>query len=495
MNKTLDFIKSKSNIIIAIGVILCAIILIIPILNIALYNAPSTDDYSYGFETHMAWENTHNIFSVLKEAFKNIAETYRDWQGTFSAVFMFSMQPSIFGIQFYSITTFVLIFILFISNICLTKTIARRLFKYTKNSAVYIISTILTIFAIEMLPNPVQSLFWWNGSIYYTFYYSIMLLTISAVIKLITSENKKSLIVWTILSILLSVFLGGGNYPTALSYILILALVTLSLFISKNKNKYIILAITVITIISLLISMVAPGNAVRQATCDNSLGAIKSVFVAISEGANLIFKWTNLIVIIGLLILLPFILQVIKKSKFKFRYPLVFTIVSFGIFCSQLVPPLYAMNNIGEGRLIDMVYYSYYWLLVLNIGYYAGWLQSKFEEKTNSLMEYINERIIIYVSILFVILFIVCFPTKNYKEFTSYKALNSLANNEAVNYHNEIIERYKLFEDKELKDVSLKKLINHPDLLYVWDITEDKDDWVNVAVSQYFNKNSTVVEK
>ena len=298
MNKTLDFIKSKSNIIIAIGVILCAIILIIPILNIALYNTPSTDDYSYGFETHMAWENTHNIFSVLKEAFKNIAETYRDWQGTFSAVFMFSMQPSIFGIQFYSITTFVLIFILLISNICLTKTIARRLFNYTKNSAVYIISIILTIFAIEMLPNPVQSLFWWNGSIYYTFYYSIMLLTISAIIKLITSENKKSLIIWTILSILLSVFLGGGNYPTALSYILILALVTLSLFISKNKNKYFILTITVITIISLLISMVAPGNAVRQATCDNSLGAVKSVFVAISEGANLIFKWTNLIVIL-----------------------------------------------------------------------------------------------------------------------------------------------------------------------------------------------------
>lgn len=82
-----------------------------------------------------------------------------------------------------------------------------------------------------------------------------MLLAISAMINVITNENKKS---WLILSVILSIFLGGGNYPTALAYTEILTLITLSLFISKNKNKYFLAGVTVITIISFLISILAP---------------------------------------------------------------------------------------------------------------------------------------------------------------------------------------------------------------------------------------------
>ncbi len=497
MNKILNFIKSKSNIIIAVGVIICAIILVVPILQIAKYNMPSADDYSYGYETHLAWENTHNIFNVLKASFKTVAQTYNGWQGTFSAIFMFALQPSIFGnVQFYSITTFILIFTLLISNICLIKTIAKKLFNYNKNSVVFIISILITVFAIEMLPEPVQSLFWWNGSIYYTFFYSIMLLAISAIINLITSKTQKGgVILWTILCVLLSVVVSGSNFPTALSYTIILVLITLSLFIIKNKKKYHLSAITVVTIVSFLISVLAPGNAVRQSMNDNSLGAVKSILAALVEGTKLIYNWTNLIVVIGFLILIPFIYQVIKESKFKFKYPLIFTIISFGIFCSQLVPPLYALNDIGAGRLIDMVYYSYYWLLLLNFGYYLGWITKKFGEEFNNLMEYINERIIIYVSILFVVLILVCFPTKKYKEFTSYEALNSLVTGEAANYHEEMLERYKILENEDIKEVYLKELTNHPYLLFFNDFNEDKDFWINSDAARYFNKNFIIIEK
>lgn len=495
MNQLSSFLKKHSNFIIAIGVIICAVILIAPILNIAIYNMPSTDDYSYGLETHHAWVESHNVFNVIKEAFKRIGTTYQNWQGTYSAVFFFALQPSIFGVQFYSITTFVLLFTLLLAHICLVKTIAKKLFNYTKNSIVFIISLILTLFAIETLPDPVQSLFWWNGSTYYTFFFSIMLITIASIINFITSKSKKGQWGWFILSTLLSAFLSGGNYPTALSYTLILAIITLSLFILKNKKKYYMVVMTAITAICFLISMIAPGNSVRQSVSDNSLGAVKSVLFAIFEGTKLIYNWTNLIVVVEILILIPFIYQIISKSKFEFRYPLIFTIISFGVFFAQLVPPLYAMNSTGEGRLIDLVYYSYYWLLILNVGYYLGWIQRKFSKETNSLMEYINDKKLIYVFVLFMVLILICFPTKKYKDFTSYKAINSLVNGEAVSYHDEVLERYKILEDDDIKDVSIKPLQFHPSLLYVFDFTEDTKNWVNVAASMYFNKNYISIEK
>ncbi len=81
--------------------------------------------------------------------------------------------------------------------------------------------------------------------------------------------------------ILLTIIIGGGNYPTALIFIMMSFLATAYLFITKNNKKWSLLGVTLVGIISLGISMIAPGNGVRQSFCDDSLGAIGSIFKGI----------------------------------------------------------------------------------------------------------------------------------------------------------------------------------------------------------------------
>ncbi len=255
--KFLDTVSKKQNIIILIMLILIFIFLITPILQVSQYNVPSADDYTYGANTYKIWKNTHNIFSIIKEAGLEVIRTYKDWQGTFSAVFIFALQPSIFGVNFYKITTIILLTSFTFSNIFLVKTIANKLFNYYKKSPIFIVSLILIIFSLEFIPVPRESLFWWNGSTYYTLFYCIMLITIALLINLIKSGNNKN-IINTIIIILLTIILGGSNYCTSLQYVSILSLLTILCFINKNNKKWYMLLINIIGIFALIISMIAP---------------------------------------------------------------------------------------------------------------------------------------------------------------------------------------------------------------------------------------------
>ena len=83
--------------------VLALILLLVPMLKAAEYDVPSADDYANGLPTYRAWTRTGSIFSVLKAAWRHTAGLYRTWQGTFSAIFLFALNPMIFGEQYYPI--------------------------------------------------------------------------------------------------------------------------------------------------------------------------------------------------------------------------------------------------------------------------------------------------------------------------------------------------------------------------------------------------------
>ena len=493
MKEFLEKVKGKSSIITAVTVCLLTIVSLIPIFIMAKYSMPAADDYSYSITTYHAWEETHNIFAVLKSAFEKIGETYNNWQGTFSAVLLFSLQPSVFGIEFYGIGTIILVLALLFSNWYLVKTIAKKCFNYSKNSLVLILALVPTAISIQFLPDARESLFWWNGASYYTLFYSIMLIAIGVMIRVIKSEKKKNTIINMVGLILLTIIIGGGNYPTALIFIMMSFLAAAYLFITKNNKKWSLLGVTLVGIISLGISMIAPGNGVRQSFCDDSLGAIGSIFKGIYLGVVHVENWTTIPVIITFVFLTPFIYQIIKKSEFKFKYPLIFTIISFGVFAAQFVPPIYAMNNLGGSRLLDIIYYSFYWLIGLNIMYYLGWIKTRFGEI--KLLDYIYENCLIYGVIILALLGAVLIVNRNYKNLTSYVSIESLNSGEAKEYYLEMLERYKLYEDKNIDTVVVPEIKSKPKQLYGADITEDKENWINRAASDYFGKKEIRIEK
>ena len=84
---------------ILIGIILISLI---PIFAVSIYAHPTFDDFTYGLFVRRAVEQGGNILDVIKAACATAAEYYRSWQGTFTASFIFALQPGGFSYDYIS---------------------------------------------------------------------------------------------------------------------------------------------------------------------------------------------------------------------------------------------------------------------------------------------------------------------------------------------------------------------------------------------------------
>ena len=460
--------------------ILVLIIILIPLIYIAKYNHSCADDYSYGILTHQSWKNTHSIIEVVKTAIKQVGITYQNWQGTFSAVFLMAFQPAIFGEEYYWITTFLVIGTFIIANMYILKIILKDYFKCDSKNY-WIITSLILIFSIQFVPYPVESFYWYNGSVYYTFFYSIMLVLIGVVLKSLKEENKKRKIIYFCIGIALSIVIGGANYTTALVCNLIILSIVLILIAKKNKNFAYVVGIFLICFISLLISAKAPGNSFRQETM-TKMTEIDAILYSFEYSIVFIKEWTNSSILWLYVLLIPILLKLVKQTNFKYKMPLLFTIFTFCIYSAQFTPPIYAQNGIVPSRLFNIIYFSMYWFIIINITYWLGYINSKMSITENKK----NDK---YIYIILIILGIIAVMS-NYKNMNSYIAIKSIQTGEVYQYDNEIKERIKLYENKDIKDVEVNSLNVKPYLLYNSDISNEIDDWMNKAVSDFYNKNS-----
>lgn len=74
---------------------------LIPIVYASFYSHATLDDYGYSAAVHQTVLNGGNILDVLSAAAKTVKSFYQSWQGTYSAIFLFSLQPGAFGFDLY----------------------------------------------------------------------------------------------------------------------------------------------------------------------------------------------------------------------------------------------------------------------------------------------------------------------------------------------------------------------------------------------------------
>lgn len=228
INKLNKFITLKN---ILLVIIIITILLMIPILRVSFYTHPSADDYSYGINTANVIKN-EGIMEVFKGTIKTLNEFYSTWQGTYSAIILFSLNPSVFGNNMYFLTTFIIIGLLFIAMYYFLKQIINKFLKCDKK-IFWICLLALFLLFIETMPDKCQGLFWWNGASFYMIFLALEFLEWGLLVKRYFLGEKTKLN-YVLLSILIAI-IGGGNYVTALQQIIILALI--NIYTLKNKDK------------------------------------------------------------------------------------------------------------------------------------------------------------------------------------------------------------------------------------------------------------------
>jgi len=370
-------------------ILICFILSVIPLYVIGMYAHPSVDDYYYGTETVQVWNETHSFASVVKCSFAEMINTYNIWQGNFSAIFLMRLQPGIFGEQYYFIAPLILLSAYMGFSIFFFYTALKKIFKADS----YLAATVgicLTFVSMQLCATPSDSFYWYNGAIYYTFFYSLMLFLFALLIRIRTAKAAGTIILTAISSV--SAFLiGGSNYAAALFMCIILALSAGAAvyFVILRKNKvirpyhmaaYIIVAAAAMA--GLFISMAAPGNALRQQSVGGSTGIVKTFVYTFAFGGYSIAKVLNAPCLIFFICMIPVFYRIARRSGFTYRYPLLVAVFTFGLYCSMGTPVFYAQGLRMPYRMMNIIFFAAYVLITFNLIYFLGWVGNKFESKT-----------------------------------------------------------------------------------------------------------------
>ena len=467
---------------------------LIPLLRAACFSRPGPDDYRYGYRTHEAYLQSGSFGAVLGAAWGETAMTYGQWQGSFAAIFLMALEPGVFSPALYGISTWILVIFFTLGMLSFLEGLFTQVFSMERAYG-WIGSLLITIGALQFVPYPCEALYWYNGSIYYTFFFSLSLLMGAL---LIHRWNRKSWIHWLFLPVL-SVLIGGGNLVTGL----ITALLLFGFFgfsLLKKRKDPLLFVVLITLVVAFLINISAPGNGVRQAEHAESAaaGPLAAIWAGMRDAAVFGVNWlVNPASLLSIaLIPLYWICPQTKegRSAGSFRMPGLVTLLSFLLLAAGFTPTEYALSQPGEGRLMNIQYDLFLILLNLNLLWYTGWVKGLVAKKKALQRPGLNPVPVILTAA--VGLMLAAGSAVVQRTGTSVSALRILLNGSAASYASQWETRYESLSGQEPALV-FPSLTHKPPLLCLMDLTPSRDDpnyWYNQQVEQYYHKDSVLTE-
>lgn len=487
--------KKKIQWILMNGMFIIALtIVVFPLLLIAKYNYPSADDWSFGTLGYHALKNGGGFLGVIREAFATVKSSYFSWEGRFAAVFFAALQPGIWGERYYGVVAWLMIGIVIISELYLCNSLLK---KCVKGEARWLsIPIIVPSLILQFLYNPApeEGFYWYTGAVNYVFVYGLSLILVALFIKLGTEEYKKKKYIWrALVSCILAALVGGDNFSTSLSCFLALGCLSV-LFLWLDRRAFCrTWFVTAIVGISLLICVVAPGNMVRLNGNFGGVTAGKKWAIAVSLQYALhtvCSESFNIRVALMILLILPFLWKAVKSMDYSFRFPALFTVVTFGLYASQLTPSMYVEKGIHSGRLMAILFYSYHVWLVGNVGYWIGWIS----RRRNKIMETFEkvccrfDKYLLVYCVLIVLLLAGAIDRSG--GGTSRAAYQSWKNGLPQQYAKEWEERLTVLHDDSVKEVCFPPISIYPAMIMYTDLQPDDGYiWVNSACANYYDKD------
>lgn len=475
------------------------IVSLIPILMIAKYNHSCADDFSFGIQVHKAWLQTHSIFEVIKAIGNTVLVIGKTWQGTYSAIALFTIQPAVWGEQYYFLTTYILLAFLTLGIFSFFRSWIGRIYK--NNRIADIVSCCVSIAFIQMVPTPVESLFWWNGASYYVIWTALLLVQVSCFLSV--AHAKKCSILQCVVMSALGILLAGSNFITALLTVEV-TVIFLANCIYSHKNWRQAAVVLLITIVGFIISVTAPGNAVRQqhfATMNPILAIVKSFLYTYRWAIT----WTPDMLILMLLFCLPFAIGIQIKAKEKTKQIPLWIKLSLLIclFVSTFTPTLYSGNGIGPERAQNIRFLLWVILCIasefLVAEHAINWIKKNGHSSAleNLQVWFTPKKAILLLGVLAVAVFLSGMRGYYFNKFdcfTSVSAAHSLITGDAQEYDRVADEREQLLLSEET-NVVLPPFTTRPYLLYFNDVTSDPSDLSNIAMAEYYGKESIIVRE
>lgn len=483
-------IQTKILFSLSIGVFIAVLI---PLFWIAHYNFKSVDDFDYSQNAEIVWEKTHSIINVFSSQIPYVKDAYLSWQGTFFSTWFSRSVLGIIGKNAYYVGTYLTLggFVLAESLLCCL--IFFKVLKADVFSAGTVTACCLG-FQILMTPVPSEAYFWFVGAMLYTFAHALALFLVAILIEMYYADKLWIVIVLEILGVLLTIAVGGSNYVTGLTMFVVYGLSTFWVFYKKHSYRWIYLGNTLLYTAVFLINVLAPGNQKRlNAAGDEGMSVIGAILRALKEAAEYVATNMYLPCIILGFMFFPLFIKIVKRNKYRYSFPILITLLSFGVFAAQFTPALYTLGFLGAGRMLNLYRLNFYILLYGNELYWTGWYVHRCEDRYE-IVEKKSEKSTICLLLPAWCLggLLLCYTLIFWggSTLTSVSAFMSLRTGQAQQYYQENLERLELLEDESLDVVYLKDFTYKPYVLYFNDIQRDPEDWVNISMADYFGKET-----
>lgn len=485
----LDFRKNKNYFLI----IAVCIFLLLPLIMVGIYDRPSADDFGYSLLTHEAVQNGGNLFNITKAAINTDINYYNSWQGLYSSAFILSLQPAIFGEQFYSLTCLMLLILEFV---CLNFSLKIINEVYIKEKNIFVFTSSLLILTILnlLLPSATQGLFWYNGAMNYIPWAFTNLLGCCLLIKLFyMDKNEKRFYLLLALSATLSFLTSGGNHVTAFANILFMLMFTM--FLILKKRRYYSILPLLLAIIGFIIMYMAPGTAIRQdALIQEGLvpSSITSLFISTFQHTkDMSVHWMNFKWMLSLIAITPIALKISGNIKDKLEITHLFAtfICSALVIGGMFAVPYYAMSDFGAPRVTNVIWITFMLLSWLNYTVIICLLQKK--EFINPNFETDDFKKIVTIVII-ISLFLIFYLPQNGDLSNSYICLHELKDGTAEKFAVEQDNRFNILKHSNSTDIKLKN-ITSGSILYFADLKSDPNIWPNTNVEKYYHKEHVYI--
>lgn len=471
------------------------ILSLIPLLYVSKYNHPTGDDILYGLDAHLAWEETGSVGEAVAAASQGVVSNYYRWQGTFSAMFLMHLQPTVFSEDAYFLTPFIVIGLLLWGSYYLLKQVSKYIAPMERVERLAVWSVVMFM-ALQWVIAIGEAYYWFNGAVYYSGFYGIMMLLLGMVCKYYHEGGRLRLIMIS----LLTVFLGGSNYITLLVTMIIMMLIVDYGIWKKNPHKWGLLWVFLLLLASFAISAAAPGNANRQ-EMSASLPAYKAILFSLWQGFNYLKIWLNEWWILGIVLLMPIFLRMYPRMKYKFSYPLIVVGFLYGLFCAMQCPTYFSMASTGPGRVLNLIRYGFVMCSYTAVFYVGGWAYRKVKSVL-PIAEADRHSLIKELKVIWIVLFAVTLGfggmiglrDDTIKEASTIKALSDIVSGCGEAYNLEYENRLEVLRQSQDGDIVFKPFVNQPKTVYVGDLGQDASVVSNAAMAKWYGQKTVIVD-
>lgn len=476
---------------------------LIPIIYCSFFDYATGDDLGYSAGVHQLLAQHASLIAILKEMFDEVKQSYYTYQGTWASIFLFQLQPGIWGERVYTITAWIALFFLLVGTWYILKCLLLDLMHFSESGFLCIFIT-MSVLTVQYMPKVRGGLFWYTSVVHYVVPYGIALLCSAWAMRWVDTGKRR----FFIPILFFMTYLGGAGYPplvlaAVLFCVLILGTLTQRIRIYSGsiprKRALWLIVPLLLELAGFIVSAIAPGNKGRggedfgfsiSRVCNTILTALKQGLV---DGVSYILNGRLILPAMILIAIFAFEAYHVQDRRVEAKHPILFIMLAYLITCAVRTPAIYAAVEVSGG-VPDTEFFTTMLCMTMAISYTIVWLKNLLYDKkiiiAQNAVEFNRKVRTPYVILL--IVFCLLFWRHLIGTTVDYTCITFYTSGGLADFQNQMQERLAILQNNDIKDVVLPEMNGEQGPFMHMPLVDDPTAFTNSSTAEYYGKNSVI---